>query len=56
LPSYYRRERPDIVKYPAALVNYRFTGFLDEVYATMAVGRVTPCTPSFRKRQAARTE
>ena len=27
-PSYYRRERPDMVKYLAVLVNYRFTGFL----------------------------
>ena len=36
-PSYYRRERPDIVKYPAVLVNYRFTGFLDEIYATLVV-------------------
>jgi small GTP-binding protein len=36
-PSYYRRERPDIVKYPAVLVDYRFTGFLDEIYATLVV-------------------
>ncbi len=36
-PSYYRRERPDIVQYPAVLVNYRFTGFLDEIYATLVV-------------------
>jgi len=36
-PSYYRRERPDIVKHPAVLVNYRFTGFLDEIYATLVV-------------------
>jgi len=36
-PSYYRRERPDIVQHPAVLVNYRFTGFLDEVYATLVV-------------------
>ena len=36
-PSYYRRERPDIVKYPAVLVSYRFTGFLDEIYATLVV-------------------
>ena len=34
-PSYYRRERPDLVDYPAVLVSYRFTGFLDEVYATL---------------------
>lgn len=36
-PSYYRTERPDIVQYPAVLVNYRFTGFLDELYATLVV-------------------
>ena len=36
-PNYFRRERPDIVKYPAVLVNYRFTGFLDEIYATLVV-------------------
>ncbi len=36
-PSYYRRERPDMLKYPAVLVNYRFTGFLDEIYATLVV-------------------
>lgn len=36
-PSYYRRERPEQVKFPAVLVNYRFTGFLDEIYATLVV-------------------
>ena len=36
-PSYYRRERPEHVKYPAVLVSYRFTGFLDEIYATLVV-------------------
>jgi small GTP-binding protein len=36
-PCYYRRERPDIVKHPAVLVNYEFTGFLDEIYATLIV-------------------
>jgi hypothetical protein len=36
-PSYYRRERPDQVKFPAVLVNYSFTGFLDEIYATLVV-------------------
>ena len=33
-PSYYRRERPELVGHPAALVSYRFNGFLDETYAT----------------------
>ena len=36
-PSYYRRERPEQVNFPAVLVNYRFTGFLDEIYATLVV-------------------
>lgn len=36
-PSYYRRERPDLVGHPAVLVAYRFTGFLDDIYATLVV-------------------
>ena len=36
-PSYYRRERPEQVEFRAVLVNYRFTGFLDEIYATLVV-------------------
>ncbi len=36
-PSYYRRERPEQVQFPAVQVSYRFTGFLDEVYATLVV-------------------
>jgi len=36
-PSYYRRERPEQVKFPAVLVNYRFSGFLDDVYSTLVV-------------------
>jgi len=36
-PSYYRRERPEQVGHPAVLVSYRFTGFLDEIYATLVV-------------------
>ncbi|TMQ19635.1 MAG: DUF4365 domain-containing protein, partial [Deltaproteobacteria bacterium] len=36
-PSYYRRERSDAVRSPAVLVSYRFTGFLDEIYATLVV-------------------
>lgn len=36
-PSYYRKERPDLVQHPAVQVNYRFTGFLDELYATLVV-------------------
>ncbi len=36
-PSYYRRERPQLVGHPAVLVSYQFNGFLDEVYATLVV-------------------
>lgn len=36
-PSYYRRERLEQAKFPAVLVNYRFSGFLDDVYATLVV-------------------
>jgi len=36
-PSYYRRERPELVGHPAALVSYRFNGFLDDIYATLVV-------------------
>jgi WD40 repeat protein len=36
-PSYYRRERPDLVEHPAVLVSYRFAGFLDEIYAKLVV-------------------
>jgi small GTP-binding protein len=36
-PSYYRRERPEITSYPAVLANYRFNGYLDEIYASLVV-------------------
>ena len=36
-PSYYRRERPDLVGHPAVLVGYRSSGFLDDIYATLVV-------------------
>jgi small GTP-binding protein len=36
-PSYYRRERPELIGHPAVLVSYRFTGFLDDIYATLVV-------------------
>ena len=36
-PSYYRRERAELVGHPARLVSYRFNGFLDEIYATLVV-------------------
>lgn len=36
-PSYYRRERKELVNAPNVLVSYRFTGFLDDIYATLVV-------------------
>ena len=36
-PSYYRSEREEQVRAPAVLVSYQFTGFLDEIYATLVV-------------------
>jgi small GTP-binding protein len=36
-PSYYRRERPELVGHPAVMVSYRFNGFLDDIYATLVV-------------------
>ena len=36
-PSFYRRERPDLVGHPAVFVSYRFNGFLDDIYATLVV-------------------
>jgi hypothetical protein len=36
-PSYYRRERPVLEGHPAVLVSYQFSGFLDDIYATLVV-------------------
>src|SRR6202044_2264012 len=36
-PSYYRRERPELVGHPAIMVIYQFDGFLDDIYATLVV-------------------
>ena len=36
-PSYYRRERADLIGDRAVLVSYRFNGFLDDIYATLVV-------------------
>jgi small GTP-binding protein len=36
-PSYYRREREELVSAPAVLVTYRFNGFLDDIYSTLVV-------------------
>jgi hypothetical protein len=37
-PSYFRRERPQQPDHPSVLVTYRFTGPVDEIYATLVVG------------------
>ena len=36
-PSYFKRERPELGDHPAPLVTYRFSGMLDEIYATLVV-------------------
>ncbi len=36
-PSYARQERPDLVEHPSVSIGYRFTGFLEDVYATLIV-------------------
>lgn len=36
-PSYFKRERPRIDAHPVVLVTYRFSGALDEIYATLIV-------------------
>ncbi len=36
-PSYFRRNRPDPVSHPAVFVSYEFSGFLDDIYATLVV-------------------
>jgi hypothetical protein len=36
-PSYFKRERPDLSDHPAPFVTYQFSGYLDEIYATLVV-------------------
>lgn len=36
-PSYYKRNRPELIGHPAVLVSYRFDGVVDEVYSTLVV-------------------
>jgi len=36
-PSYYKRNRPELVGHPAVLVSYRFDGVVDEIYSTLVV-------------------
>jgi small GTP-binding protein len=48
-PSYFKRERPDLEKYPLVLVTYKFSGPLDEIYATLVVR--LHHTEAFEKKQ-----
>ena len=36
-PSYFKRERPELKDHPGVCVTYRFSGPLDEIYATLVV-------------------
>lgn len=36
-PSYYKRNRPELIGHPAVLVSYRFNGVVDEIYSTLVV-------------------
>ena len=36
-PRYYRQERPLLVAHPTVLVSFRFTGLLDDIFATLVV-------------------
>jgi WD40 repeat protein len=36
-PSYFKRDRPEQTEHPADYVTYRFSGALDEIYATLVV-------------------
>ena len=48
-PSYFKRERPELEEHPAVLVTYRFSGALDEIYATLIVRLIH--TAAFKKDQ-----
>jgi hypothetical protein len=37
LPSFFKRERPDLEDHPAPIVSYRFQGGIEEIYATLVV-------------------
>ncbi|MEH2207630.1 MAG: DUF4365 domain-containing protein [Nostoc sp.] len=37
LPSFFKRERPDLEDHPAPIVSYRFKGAIEEIYATLVV-------------------
>lgn len=36
-PSYFKRQRSNLISHPAPLVTYRFSGQLDEIYASLVV-------------------
>ncbi len=36
-PSYFRRDKPDLIEHPNVFVTYNFSGLLDEIYATLVV-------------------
>jgi small GTP-binding protein len=36
-PSYYKRNRPELIGHPAVLVSYVFDGVVDEIYSTLVV-------------------
>lgn len=36
-PSYYKRQRPELLGHPAILVSYSFEGFVPEIYSTLVV-------------------
>ncbi|MCX6583041.1 MAG: DUF4365 domain-containing protein [Candidatus Aminicenantes bacterium] len=36
-PSYFKRDRPELPTHPAILTTYRFSGPIDEIYATLVV-------------------
>jgi WD40 repeat protein len=37
LPSFFKRERPDLEDHPAPIVSYQFQGGVEEIYATLVV-------------------
>jgi GTPase SAR1 family protein len=49
LPSYFKRERPELGGHPAVFVTYQFNGQLDEIYSTLVVR--LHHTPAFEKDQ-----
>jgi small GTP-binding protein len=49
LPSYFKRERPELEGHPSVFVTYEFNGQLDEIYSTLVVR--LHHTPAFEKDQ-----